>query len=171
MRKIVLAAVLVCGVTSTSWAFSLSDTIGVWSVSHVSQTSGRVITDTFTIGNFQTIDGVQYGTGVVGSAGYFALTYVNADDQLEIGFTAYGQLYIYELGILDLPGTSVVGVGEYGSAPVDTTVAATHTATAQRLSTWLSTSGVQSQQHALRSGQANEDLAALAAAFATFSGE
>ena len=144
MKKILLAAVLVCGVTSNSWAFSLSDTIGVWSVSHVSQTSGRVITDTFTIGNFQTSDGVRYGTGAVGSAGYFALTYVNANDQLEIGFTAYGQLYVYELGILEQSGGAVVGVGEYGSAPVGTTVAATHTATAQRLSTWLSTSGVQS---------------------------
>ena len=171
MWRIVLAAVLVFGGISNSWAFSLSDTFGLWSVSHVSQTSGRVTTDTFTIGNFQTIEGVRYGTGVVGSAGYFALTYVNADDQLEIGFTAHDQLYIYELGILEQSGGAVVGVGVYGSAPVGTTVAATHTATAQRLSTQSSTSSVQSQQHALRSGQANEDLAALAAAFATFSGE
>ena len=171
MRRILLAAVLVCGVTSTSWAFSLSDTLGVWSVSHVSQTSGRVTTDTFTIGNFQTIDGVQYGTGVVGSAGYTALTYVNANDQLEIGFIAHGQLYVYELGILERSGGAVVGVGVYGVAPVGTTPTATHTATAQRLSTRRLTSSVQSQQHALRSGQANEDLEALAAAFATFSGE
>ena len=171
MRKIVLAAVLVCGVTSTSWAFSLSDTIGVWSVSYVSQTSGRVVTDTFTIGNFQTIDGLQYGTGVVGSAGYSALTYVKANDNLEIGFIAYGQLYVYELEIQEQPGGAVVGVGVYGAAPVGTTPTPTYTATGQRLSTWRLTSSVQSQQHALRSGQANEDLEALAAAFATFSHE
>ena len=171
MKRILLAVALVFGMISNSWAFSLQDTIGVWSVSHVSQTSGRVITDTFTIGDFQTSEGVRYGTGVVGTAGYFAVAYVEANGLLEIGFIAYDRVYIYELRIVDVPGTSVVGVGGYGSAPVGTTVAPTHTATAQRLSTWPLTSGVQLQQHALRSEQANEQLEALAAAFATFSSE
>ena len=171
MKRILLAAALVFGVISNGWAFSLSDTIGVWSVSHVSPTSGRVTTDTFVIGNFETIGGAQVGSGVVGTAGYPALSLVNANGLLEIGFIAYGQVYIYELDIIETPGAAIVGVGYYGSAPVGTTVFSTHTATAQRLSTRRLTSGVQLQQHALRSEQANEQLEALADALTTFSSE
>ena len=171
MKRILLAAALVFGVISNGWAFSLQDTLGVWSISHISPTSGRVITDTFEILNFQTIEGVQFGSGAVGTSRYPALSLVNANGLLEIGFTAHEHVYIYELDIIETTGAAIVGAGYYGSAPVGTTVLSTHTATAQRLSTWRLTSGVQLQQHALRSEQANEQLEALADALTTFSSE
>ena len=68
MKSIVLAAVVVLGMVSNSWALSLQNALGIWQVSHISLTSGRMTTDTFVIGDFQVIEGVRYGVGAVGTA-------------------------------------------------------------------------------------------------------
>ncbi len=171
MKSIILAAVVVLGMVSNSWALSLQNALGIWQVSHISPTSGRVTTDTFVIGNFQVIEGVRYGVGAVGTASYPALLSIQANGTLDLAFAAHGRTHVYALVLLETPGAAIVGVGYYGSALTGIQVVSTHTVTGYRLATWQLTSSVRSQQHALRSGQAQEELQALADALATFTRE
>ncbi len=171
MKRIFLAAALVLGMISNGWALSLQDAFGIWSASHISPTSGRATTDTFVIGDFSVVEGVKIGVGVVGTASYPAISGITAKGTLGLAFAAHGHKYIYGFDLVETPGMAIVGAGEYGSVPEGIEIVSTHTATVQRIATWQLTSGIQSQQHALRSGQANEELKALADALATFFGE